>query len=295
MVVVWSAWHCGRTTEQASGREASAPQRSRLKCESGSERQYALWFRLPRTFMLLSRFGQSIRTTSLFLCHMSSSGQPPLLSHSPLPMPLPSSGLLRAASCCFLCLAFAAFISAQTCPGRPLDAVTVQPTAPHTATMIFLHGLGDSGHGWSQADWNLPFAKLIFPNAPERPITVNGGARMPGWWVPYSNLFLGCTANDVTAIRFDIRSFDKNFENESNFDSDGFSQSKALIDDIIAREVAAGIPHNRIILGGFSQGGAVTLFTGLQAEHALGGLLVMSSWMPARWRFPGKEPNPMSQ
>ena len=100
-------------------------------------------------------------------------------------------------------------------------------------------------------------------------------------------------ANDVTAIRFDIKSFDKNFENESNFDSDGFSQSKALIDDIIAREVAAGIPHNRIILGGFSQGGAVTLFTGLQAEHALGGLLVMSSWMPARWRFPGKEPNPI--
>jgi predicted esterase len=47
--------------------------------------------------------------------------------------------------------------------------------------MIFLHGLGDSGHGWSQADWNLPFAKLIFPNAPDRPITVNGGARMPGW------------------------------------------------------------------------------------------------------------------
>lgn len=91
------------------------------------------------------------------------------------------SGHSRSASLCFLFLACAASISAQTCPGRPLDAVIVQPTAPHTATMIFLHGLGDSGHGWSQAEWNLPFAKLIFPNAPSRPITVNGGARMPGW------------------------------------------------------------------------------------------------------------------
>jgi pimeloyl-ACP methyl ester carboxylesterase len=91
-------------------------------------------------------------------------------------------------------------------------------------------------------------------------------------------------------VRFDIKSFDKNFENEGNFDLEGFSQSKALIDDIVAREVAAGIPHNRIVLGGFSQGGSVTLFAGLQAEYSLGGLLVMSSWMPARWRFPGAEP-----
>ncbi len=60
------------------------------------------------------------------------------------------------------------------------------------------------------------------------------------------------------------------------------------MDDIVAREVASGIPHNRIILGGFSQGGAVALFTGLQAQHALGGLLVLSSWMPARWRFPAQ-------
>jgi predicted esterase len=93
----------------------------------------------------------------------------------------------------------------------------------------------------------------------------------------------------VTARRFDIKSFDKNFENESNFDSEGFAQSKALVDDIIDREVQAGIPPNRIIVGGFSQGGAVALFTGLQAQHSLAGLLVMSSWMPARWRFPGKK------
>ena len=93
----------------------------------------------------------------------------------------------------------------------------------------------------------------------------------------------------MTAVRFDIKSFDKNFENESNFDSEGFTQSKALVDDIIAREIQAGIPPNRIIVGGFSQGGAVALFTGLQAQHSLAGLLVMSSWMPARWRFPGEK------
>ena len=69
----------------------------------------------------------------------------------PPPSLLPPSRNSRTASFCVLCLVFAALISAQTCPGRPLDAVIVQPTALHTATMIFLHGLGDSGHGWSQA------------------------------------------------------------------------------------------------------------------------------------------------
>jgi predicted esterase len=92
----------------------------------------------------------------------------------------------------------------------------------------------------------------------------------------------------VISVRFDIKTFDKNFDSEATFDSEGFSQSKSLVDDIVAREVASGIPHNRIILGGFSQGGAVTLYTGLQAEYALGGLLVLSSWMPARWRFPAQ-------
>lgn len=144
-------------------------------------RQDALQFLLLLTFMLLSRFFQSTRTPCFFLRHMSSSGLPPRFLQSPFPSPVPPSGSHVTAALFVLCLAFATFTSAQTCPGRPLDAVIVQPTAPHTATMIFLHGLGDSGHGWSQADWNLPFAKLIFPNAPDRPITVNGGARMPGW------------------------------------------------------------------------------------------------------------------
>ncbi len=107
-----------------------------------------LW---AESFMFLSRFCQSSSSTALFLRKMSSTGMPVLSPFTPLPSLLPPSRNSRTASFCVLCLVFAALISAQTCPGRPLDAVIVQPTALHTATMIFLHGLGDSGHGWSQA------------------------------------------------------------------------------------------------------------------------------------------------
>jgi hypothetical protein len=135
--------------------------------------------------MQLLRFCQFASPASWLFRKMSTSGMPLHVLPSPLrffpPSPPRPSGLLHKAACCLFCFAFAAFTSSQSCPGRHLDAVIVEPTAPHTATMIFLHGLGDSGHGWSQADWNLPHAKLIFPNAPSRPITVNGGARMPGW------------------------------------------------------------------------------------------------------------------
>ena len=104
--------------------------------------------------MILLPLRQTVRLSSLFLRKMSSAGKPLLPRLPPCctsPSHHPPPGRSCTASFCFLCLALSAFISAQTCPGRPLDAVIVQPTAPHTATMIFLHGLGDSGHGWSQA------------------------------------------------------------------------------------------------------------------------------------------------
>lgn len=66
-----------------------------------------------------------------------------------------------------------------------LASVIIKPTAKHTASVIFLHGLGDSGHGWSEIGQMLapalPHVKWIFPHSPERSITVNGGMRMPGW------------------------------------------------------------------------------------------------------------------
>ncbi|KAJ3409901.1 hypothetical protein HDU80_007916 [Chytriomyces hyalinus] len=120
-----------------------------------------------------------------------------------------------------------------------LQSIVVQATKPHTATVIFLHGLGDSGHGWSQLGETLspmfPHVKFIFPNAPSIPITLNGGYRMPGW--------------------YDIMSLDPKTRKE---DESGMLQTVEIINKLLTEEISGGIKSKRIVLGGFSQGGTTT-------------------------------------
>lgn len=94
------------------------------------------------------------------------------------------------------------------------------------------------------------------------------------------------TRSSLTTSRFDIHSFG-NFDAQE--DEAGFAQSAASIDDIIATEVEAGISANRIVLGGFSQGGAMSLLTGL-TKRKLAGISVLSGWLPLRHKF--KEVSP---
>ncbi|PPQ73159.1 hypothetical protein CVT26_014825 [Gymnopilus dilepis] len=152
---------------------------------------------------------------------------------------------------------------------QALKYVTVSPAAKHTATIIFLHGLGDTGHGWEPVAQMLkpalPQVKWVLPHAPTRPITVNYGASMPGW--------------------FDIAHLGDRDLFEKTEDEVGFRQSSMQVQKLIAEEVDAGIDPSRIILGGFSQGGALTLFSGLTEERKLGGLVVMSGWLPLRSKF----------
>ncbi|KAJ2727053.1 hypothetical protein GGI07_000171 [Coemansia sp. Benny D115] len=142
----------------------------------------------------------------------------------------------------------------------------VKARGTHTASIIFLHGLGDSGYGWKpMADSlspQLPHVKFVLPNAPEQPVTLNGGFRMPSW--------------------YDIRSLNKIADDE---DEAGMNASMVKVNQAIRAELDAGIPANRIVLGGFSQGGAMTLFSGLQSEYKLGGLVVLSSYLPVRDRL----------
>ncbi|KAJ1740383.1 hypothetical protein LPJ68_003825 [Coemansia sp. RSA 1086] len=147
-----------------------------------------------------------------------------------------------------------------------LNKLVVRATSAHTATVIFIHGLGDSGAGWQPVaqilSRTLPHVKFVLPHAPEQPVTLNGGFRMPSW--------------------YDIRSLDKIASNE---DEDGMNVSMRKINELIREEIDSGIPANRIVLGGFSQGGAMTLFTGLQSEMRLAGLAVLSGYMPVRERL----------
>jgi predicted esterase len=141
-------------------------------------------------------------------------------------------------------------------------ALVVQPKAPQTAAIILMHGLGDTAHGWIDVASEvlspaLPYAKLILPTAATRPITINGGYPMPGW--------------------YDIASLSRSRAHEK---CDGIDDSVARIQGLIDAEVAAGVPRERIVLAGFSQGGALALFTGLNQPGRLAGIVAMSAYLP---------------
>jgi len=105
-----------------------------------------------------------------------------------------------------------------------------------------------------------PAIRFVFPNAPVRPVTINNGVRMRAW--------------------YDIVDFDL----ANRADETGVLESVAQIDALIAREAERGVPASRVLLAGFSQGGAVTLATGLRRVEPLAGLVGLSTYLPA----PGK-------
>ncbi|KAI8344102.1 Phospholipase/carboxylesterase/thioesterase [Chlamydoabsidia padenii] len=142
-----------------------------------------------------------------------------------------------------------------------LTSVVIGAKAKHTATVVFLHGLGDSGHGWTflgdELSSILPHIKWVMPNAPIRPITLNNGYHMPGW--------------------FDSISTDK--MNTKEQDQKGMLASVSSVNQLIEQEVDDGIPTDRIIVGGFSQGGVISLLTGLTTKYKLAGIIGCSCWL----------------
>jgi len=133
----------------------------------------------------------------------------------------------------------------------------------HTATVIVAHGLGDSGAGWIflAENWRrrskFDEVKFVFPNAPNIPITLNMGMRMPGW--------------------YDIKSLSSLSDREE--DEGGIIQSQKYFHSLIDEEVKNGIPANRVVLGGFSQGGAMSLLSGVTYKDQLGGIFGLSCYL----------------
>ncbi|KAK3905024.1 acyl-protein thioesterase [Staphylotrichum tortipilum] len=149
----------------------------------------------------------------------------------------------------------------------------------HTATVIFIHGLGDTGRGWGGAveNWRrrqrLDEVKFILPHAPSIPITCNWGMKMPGW--------------------YDIQRIDGNTESlRQNEDEAGILLSQAYFHDLIQKEIDSGIPADRIVIGGFSQGGAMSIFSGLTAKVKLAGIVAMSSYLLLSLKFADLVPKP---
>ncbi|KAF8504225.1 Phospholipase/carboxylesterase/thioesterase [Gautieria morchelliformis] len=154
---------------------------------------------------------------------------------------------------------------------QPLKYLVVPPKVKHTATVIFLHGLGDSGAGWQpvaqmlQQDPALGHIKWVLPHAPPKHITLNLGMEMPAW--------------------YDIKSL-TNIDTREE-DQAGMLSTARSVNEIITSEIDAlpDVSASRIVLGGFSQGAAMTLFTGLTTERKLGGLVALSSYLPVRDRL----------
>lgn len=138
----------------------------------------------------------------------------------------------------------------------------------HTSTVILAHGLGDSGASWVglAQNWRrrskFEETSFIFPNAPMIPITVNGGMVMPGWY-------------DIAHLGQDMDYEDA----QRNQDENGIIKTRDYFNSLIKEEIDKGIDPSRIVIGGFSQGGAISLFTGITNGHKLGGVFGLSCYL----------------
>ncbi|WP_256384942.1 alpha/beta hydrolase [Photobacterium toruni] len=142
-----------------------------------------------------------------------------------------------------------------------LPCVEVEPIVEATASVIWLHGLGSNGHDFEALlpELNLPAdmpVRFIFPHASSIPVTINGGAVMPAW--------------------YDIISLDV----ARKLNVDQLIDSAQSVTDLIEREISRGIASERIILAGFSQGGAVVYHAALCCAKPLAGLLTLSTYFP---------------
>jgi len=140
-----------------------------------------------------------------------------------------------------------------------LDAIEIETGKNPTASVIWLHGLGADGNDFAAIvpELRLPEAaiRFVFPHAPVRPVTINGGMRMRAW--------------------YDITDGANRREDER-----GVRASQVLIEALIGREKERGTKAGRLVLAGFSQGGAIALHTGLRHPERIAGIMALSTYVP---------------
>ena len=141
------------------------------------------------------------------------------------------------------------------------DGIETQTGAKPLYSIIWLHGLGADGNDFApivpqlvQPDW--PAVRFVFPHAPVRSVTINGGARMRAWY-------------DILGLEIAQRQ-----------DERGVRESSAFVDTLIEREATRGVPSNRVFVVGFSQGGAIALAAGLRHRDRLAGIVALSTYLP---------------
>jgi len=154
------------------------------------------------------------------------------------------------------------------------DLLEIEPSSPATSAIIWLHGLGADKHDFEAIVPELGLQDLptrfVFPNAPMRAVTINAGQVMRAWY-------------DIQDV--DIRAGGL---------EEHVRESERILNGLVEREVTRGIAHDRIVVAGFSQGGAVALHTGVRYPGRLAGVLALSTYLPLAAKF-SDERHPMSQ
>jgi phospholipase/carboxylesterase len=160
-----------------------------------------------------------------------------------------------------------------------LEVIEAQTGEQPVATILIMHGLGADGRDFVPIAEQLDLSsvgpvRFLFPNAPVIPVTINGGYQMPAWY-------------DILGADLGQRQDEK-----------GLRENQALINTLIDREIERGIPSTRIIVGGFSQGCAMALMTGLRYPERLAGIIGLSGYLPlaatlAAERSPASEGMPV--
>ena len=145
---------------------------------------------------------------------------------------------------------------------QALETIEVETGPRPSAAVIWLHGLGADGHDFEPVvpELRLPAStpvRFIFPNAPQRPVTINMGMRMRAW---YDILQMGGGPEDEAGIR----------------------ESQGLLEKLISTQKQNGIPARKIVLAGFSQGGAIALQTALRYAERLAGVMALSTYLPVQ-------------
>ncbi|KAI6226042.1 BMA-ATH-1, isoform a [Aphelenchoides besseyi] len=147
---------------------------------------------------------------------------------------------------------------------RVAPPLIVRPLAEHSASIIFLHGRGDTGFGWKDAverEFRLPHVRYILPHAPNRAMTRFNGAKMPAWF-------------DQQRMAFDCGE-----------DYDHVNETRKMVFDLIEAEKQEGIDASRIVVAGFSQGAASALHVGLTYHERLAGIVALSGFVLSKDRL----------
>lgn len=149
-----------------------------------------------------------------------------------------------------------------------LQTIELETRPKPSHSVIWLHGLGADGNDFVPIVQQLKLPKLgirfVFPHAPMRPVTINGGFVMRAWY-------------DIAAQDLAMRE-----------DEAGLRESQAAIEALIAKEAARGMPASRVVLAGFSQGGVISLQTGLRYPKALAGVMSLSAYLPLAAKVPAE-------